>query len=255
MAYTIGGVETVTVQKSELKSIIAGMMLGDGGLFILKHGKNAVLKIQHSIKQEPYLLHKAALLAGLTSIRVNLIAPKGKKNPNWNIALATKAHPFYTRVHKLVYPGGKKTVNKTWLSWLDERGLALWYMDDGTLMKSYSHNKSGRWRIKSRHIKLCTCGFTLEENELLKEFLQERFDLKFFIVRSGKYYNLGASPREANKLFEIIRPYIVPCMEYKLNMEYEQSNEGHLVRGEEPVRPLRECREVGGDDLPPLLAE
>ena len=226
-AENAGGVETVTVQKAKFKGIIAGMMLGDGCLFKGEANKNFSLRLQHTIKQEEYLLHKAKILEELTSAKVHYIKPTDKKHPNWNVRCTTKGHPFYTNVRKIVYPHGKKQVTPTWLCWLNEEGLAIWYMDDGTLMKSYGYNKSGKRRIKSRHIKLCTQGFSYEENLLLRDFIQDRFGVNFKAWRDGKYYHLGASPREANKLFDIIRPFILPCMKYKLDMQYEQSNEGH----------------------------
>ena len=225
MVLQYGGVETVAVERYKFKALIAGMLLGDAGVFC-DRGKNAYLRMQHGMKQKGYLLHKAEILKQLTSVNVNVLNPSGKKNPYHQIACATKRHPLYTRVREITYPDGKKTVTPTWLSWLDEHGLALWYMDDGSLCKTRNKNKSGRLRVASRRIHLNTCGFTLEENELLRNFIQERFGIKFYINKAGDYqgrtyHRLVAGAKEANKLFEIIRPYIVPCMEYKLDMEYD----------------------------------
>ena len=226
-----GGVETVVASRAEFKGIIAGMMLGDGHIDNRKEGKNSRLRMQHGIKQEGYLLYKAALLKQLTAVNIHYLPPGGKKNPNWNIVGLTRVHPLYTRARKIIYHGGIKTVTPTWLNWLDERGLAIWYMDDGSLMKYRTRNKSGRLRICSRSIRLNTCGFTLEENQLLQKHLKEKFDLSFRLTyMAKKYWALAAGATVANKLFEIIRPYIVPCMEYKVDMEYEkQPYEGHII--------------------------
>jgi hypothetical protein len=226
-----GGVETVVASRAEFKGIIAGMMLGDGHIDNRKESKNSRLKIQHGIKQEGYLLYKAALLEQLTAVNIYRLPPRGKKNPNWNVVCQTRVHPLYTRARKIIYHNGIKSVTPTWLNWLDERGLAIWYMDDGSLMKRRTRNKSGRLRIYARTIRLNTCGFTLEENQLLQKYLKEKFDLSFrLICMSKKYWALGAGAAIANKLFEIIRPYIVPCMEYKVDMEYEkQPYEGHII--------------------------
>lgn len=198
-------------------------MLGDGSIN-LSGGKNAFLRIQHTEKQEEYLKQKAELLKHLTDVTVYEIKPNGKKNPNTQFACRTRRHPLYTRCRKIMYPKGIKTVTKTWLHWLDEQGLAIWFMDDGSLVKSYRNNKSGKRIIYRRQIYLSTCGFTLEENQLLVRYLKERFNLNFDIQLNSKktgYYRLRCGANEANKLLEIVKPYVVPCMEYKTDMQYQ----------------------------------
>jgi hypothetical protein len=114
-------------------------------------------------------------------------------------------------------------VSDTWLQSLNEQGLAIWYMDDGHLCKSKNFNKSGIRRIYRREVKLSTCGFTKDENELLKNFLKQRFDLDFNLKlhsESSQLYLLNGGAATALKLFDIIGPYIVPSMMYKIDMEY-----------------------------------
>lgn len=225
-----GGVETVAVERSEFKGILAGMILGDGCLS-LSGGKNAFLRIQHTESQKDYLDYKAEILRQLTNVTSYTIKPSGVRNPNTQYACKTKRHPLFTRMYEIVYINKSKEVNLTWLSWLNEHGLAIWYMDDGSLVKNYSCNKSGKKRIYSRVVYLNTCSFSLKQNQLIQKFLKDKFGLVFNIkltsIKTG-YYRLVAGAKTANKLFEIIRPYIVPCMEYKLDMQYQQQPyEGH----------------------------
>lgn len=198
-------------------------MLGDSSIN-LSGGKNAFMRIQHTEKQKDYLEHKAKILEELTAVTISEIKPNGKKNPNTQYAARTRRHPFYTRCREIMYPGGKKEVSKTWLSWLTTEGLAIWYMDDGCLVKSYNYNKSGVRRIYRRELFLNTCGFTLEQNQLLKSFIKERYGVEFQLKLTSKktgYWRLKATASEANKFIEIVKPYIVPSMEYKLDMEYQ----------------------------------
>ena len=221
-----GGVETVVVNRSELKGILVGMVLGDSTIALPKEGINAYMRIQHGLRAADYLRHKAEILRQLTDVTVGDV---GGKYPG--IYARTKNHPLYTRLRKLAYPEGKKVVTKTWLNWLTPQGLAIWYMDDGSLNKSYSINKSGRRRIFSRQLFLHTCSFSLEENELLVSFIEKTFDIKFRIKKNGKYLRLNIGAVEANRFLEIVKPYIVPCMEYKTDMEYDlkQPDEKHLL--------------------------
>ncbi len=224
-----GGVETVVVNRSELKGILAGMVLGDSTLALPKEGINAYMRIQHGLKAADYLRHKAEILRQLTDVTVGDV---GGKYPG--IYARTKNHPLYTRLRKLAYPKGEKAITETWLSWLTLHGLAIWYMDDGGLSKGYSVNKSGRRRIFRRQIFLHTCSFSLEENELLVSYIEKTFDIKFRIKKDGKYYRLFTGAIEGNKFLEIVRPYMVPCMMYKADMEYDlkQPNEKHLLKSE-----------------------
>lgn len=218
------GVETVAVERSEFKGIIAGMILGDGCLSF-SGGKNAFLRIQHGEKQKEYLDYKVKILKQLTNVTTYTIKPSGKNNPYTQYACKTRRHPLYTRLRNIIYPKGKKEVSMTWLSWLNEQGLALWYMDDGSLVKRCSYDKIGARRIYGRLISLHTCSFSFEQNQLLQAFLVERFGLEFNIKLHSKktgYYKLAAGAKTANKLFEIIEPYIVPCLKYKLDMQYQQ---------------------------------
>jgi hypothetical protein len=214
----------VTIERSEFKALIAGMILGDGCVYIQKAGKNACFKLQHGPKQKDYLLYKAEILKELTEVRLGETKPNGKKNPNVNYTAETRVHPLYTRIREIVYPKGKRTVNKIILSWLNEQGLAIWYMDDGSLIKSYRLNKGGNRIIYRRELFLNTCAFNLEEHQLLQTFFLERFGIKFDIKLTSKksgFYRLRAGALEANKFIEIVKPYIVPSMEYKIDMQYQ----------------------------------
>lgn len=243
-----GGVETVVATRSEIKGVIAGMVLGDGCVFFPKAGKNAYLRIQHGERQRDYLLYKATLLQELTGVTVTEI---GGKYPG--LALRTASHPLFTRLRRLAYPTGTKTVSKTWLTWLTPQGLAIWYMDDGSISKQFSVNKSGRRRISRREVCLATCGFSYSDHKLLVEFIKERFGLEAKIKRDGRYFRLRFGAVEANKLFDIIRPYVIPSLAYKLDMQYEpkQPNvEQPTSLAEEPVRSLQGCKEGHRNDGP-----
>lgn len=218
----------MVVGRSEFKGLLAGMLLGDGCLS-LGGGRNAYMSIWQKAAHEEYLRHKAGLLEEFTAVTVYPASGKTTKGTYPGVVCKTRRHPLYTRLHQIAYPGGKKTVTTTWLSWLSAQGLALWYMDDGSLNKRWSHNKSGRYRIASRTIALNSCGYSLDENRLLRDFIQDRFGVQMKVRPNGPYYRLMCGAREGNRFLAIIRPYLVPCMAYKFDMQYQQPNEGRFA--------------------------
>jgi len=88
--------------------------------------------------------------------------------------------------------------------------LAIWYMDDGSLNK-------GRGRVT-----LHTEGFTYEENLLIKEALANKLNIeaKVYPNRKRGLYFLCLNRPNARSFFDIIYPYIIPSMEYKLPLRY-----------------------------------
>jgi hypothetical protein len=209
------------------KGILSGMLLGDGCLSY-GGGANAFLRIQHSEKQLDYLLYKSKLIEPFVKFSITKLLPRGPKNPNTNYALKTWRNKLFTEIIKIVYPNGKKTISFEWLEWLTDEGLAIWYMDDGCLTKSYSTNKSGIYRIYRRECILNTQGFSFEENQVLVELLKEKFDIKSRVLKRtqkkyGTYYCIKILSPTVNQMFERIKPFIIPSMEYKINMEYNQS--------------------------------
>ena len=222
-----GGVTTVNNTK-RIKGIVMGMTLGDGHLMIAKKGINACMRITHTEKQREYLEHKKALLEELTSVAVSEKPPRLPKHPNIEIMLTSRNHPLYTRTHKILYGTGTKRLTPVALSWLTPEGIALWYMDDGSLTKSYRTGSTGARFIANRTLWLNTCGFTLEEQQLIIDFFKKVHDIEFKLqaktkIKGKQYYSLRTNAGNANKFIELVKPYIVPSMQYKIDMEYTYS--------------------------------
>lgn len=78
-----------------------------------------------------------------------------------------------TDLYQRVYYQGKKTVTKGILSMLDERGLAVWYVDDGYL-------------ARGKYVELCTHGFTKKENDLIAGFLNAEWQLEAEVYYSKR---------------------------------------------------------------------
>jgi len=76
-------------------------------------------------------------------------------------------------------------------------------MDDGNGYKKYPY------------LRLSTYAFKERGNELLQICLKENFGLSSRIVDSSKGNYLYFLKDYALKLYKLIKPYVIPCMEYK----------------------------------------
>jgi len=190
-------------QLSELQEqMILGSLLGD--MALRKDTKNrsinAKLFLVHSIKQEELFMKKINILGEFIS-SYRLCEPKpdsrtGKVYKTWRGE--SKAHPCFTEIYNLLYPNNKKTITKEYLDKINNPiALAYWFMDDGT----YSGN-------------IATDSFSLEECELLKEWLDNKWNIESTVQSSNHNIHI----RECSRFdFEsLIFPYIVPSMYYKL---------------------------------------
>lgn len=91
-------------------------------------------------------------------------------------------------------------------NYLSPVSLAVLIQDDGT-------NHADVTNLIATH------GFTEQDNHILANALNEKFDLNFKVRKAGKYHRLYLPARDVNNIRDIIEPYIVPCFQYKLVSE------------------------------------
>jgi len=119
----------------------------------------------------------------------------------------TVSHPELTLYRALFYKEGKKvvpsTIGKIFRSPLS---LAVWFMDDGTKgpATGYTFN---------------TQNFSLKENHFLRSVLKENFGIEHVSVhRDKKYFRLYIKVGSTSRLEQLIYPYVIPSMLYKLHI-------------------------------------
>jgi hypothetical protein len=190
----------------EERDLFIGSLLGDAS--IRKRDKTSCFRISHSVKQKEYLEWKSNLLKKFGVSEFNEVKRTINKRAVHMINFATETHHIFNYYRNLFYKNGRKVVTREILNQLTPRGLAIWICDDG----SYDN--------KQRYIVLCTNAFTLEEHKLMKEFFSETFGLNPTIgFRDGKYYYLRFKKEDSKLLIEIIRPFIIESMIYKIGGE------------------------------------
>lgn len=198
------------------RNIIVGSLLGDASLALYGRSKNAYFREHGCIKQLGYRKWKCEQLVSLDFKLDN----SGK--------LHSPSHPIYTELYNKFYcDTGKKTINQENLDLLDHPiGLACLYMDDGTLVIDSSGSKV---KYLFPRISIYTLCFTQEENELLRQHIQNTFNISLKLKKrpDGKNYILELNRRnEVLDFIEIVRPYVsnIPCMMYKVNLDERMKN-------------------------------
>ena len=126
-----------------------------------------------------------------------------------------------TDLYGLTHERGKFAIRRKWLNMLTPLSLAVWWLDDGSLV------------VNSRRGVLCTDSFSYEEQKLLARYLLVKWHVRVSIgkitrIREGKvheYYRLWIrSSEELKKLLAIILPFVkVPSMLPKVMLLYRDS--------------------------------
>jgi PhoH-like ATPase len=189
------------------KQIILGSFLGDA--HISQHGINRYrIKEIHGIKQENYCRWKGNIL-GINNYK--FIKQNGySKKPA--IRFLSKIFGF-----DKAFPKIKEECPQWLLDDLDERGLAIWYMDDGSKNPKYDYAR------------LSTCSFNEESQKRIVAKLKSMGIECYYVYhkkydyKNNGYYSINIPKSGCKVLFKIIAPYIHDDFLYKINNKYHNS--------------------------------
>jgi len=189
------------------REMLFGSLFGDAGVYLSTKSRHYHLMICHSPKQKEYMEWKESYLKPLsTGIKQATHYHRIRKKEYTTLTLRTTNHSYFTRLRKIFYPYGKKMIRRKLLNKLTPLGLATWFMDDGT---------TGINNRNYPQLFISTCSFSQEENQIIKNYFLENLGIDIGI-HGGKYPRLYFNKPNAIKLIQIMKPYIIPSMEYKL---------------------------------------
>lgn len=186
--------------------VFLGSLLGDGHLDHIPSGRYR-LSVTHGMKQREYCQWKAGMFGAQLQQFVG-----GYKN---DIEVR-----FATRVIDLpvdkIYPQNKTYCPQWVLDDLDERGLAIWHMDDGSLAPCGSIRLSTHSFDEDSHVRMCA---KLKSMGLGARYTTVR-------KRNGaEYFNIVLQEEAGRKMVSMIAKYIHPSMRYKVaNTRVERCN-------------------------------
>ena len=200
---TVGSQKILTLRQ---KAILIGTLLGDGTLEL--NGQNVRLRIDHSMKQKDYVewKHKEFFNLAPSGVRdfaqkINCRTGKIYRHSKFD----TFSNIFLNEFYRMFYIGRRKRVPNNIVKILKKPlSLAVWFMDDG-----YKRNDCNALRIS-------TDSFSIKEQELLLQCLKQNFKINAKIHKKGKNWNIYIPSSEAKEFCDIIKPYIIPSMEYKI---------------------------------------
>lgn len=188
-----------------------GLMLGDASLQTQNKGKTYRMKFEWGDKNKPYLDHvynlfdEWVLAEPHNKTRVNA---NGNSVINWGFQ--TLSHEAFNILSELFLINNKKGISKELIkNHLTNRGLAFWFMDDGGKL---DYNKNS----KNLSVVLNTHSFTKEEVESMTLELSNKFKLNCSTkINKGKSV-IVIDSSSFNTFKRLIKPYLIPEMEYKL---------------------------------------
>lgn len=184
------------------RQIIVGGLIGDGSI-----NKNYSYCLTQSDHQKEYLDYKIHLMGDIFQRVPKCYIKDGRKQ--WSIG--SIKHPELIELRDRAYPNGKLTIG-SWVDEINELGLAIWYLDDG----SFNKNKQSLQCI------LSTDAYTEEGNIYLQKLILRKFNIKSSIIKvHDKRYNviryrLIINKHEAITFREIVRPFTPKTMMYKI---------------------------------------
>lgn len=198
----------------EQEQFVFAKLIGDGCITKSRHHAEYHFEFSHEEKQRDYAVECADILKdfGTYSEKTRSRDPRLYKKHTWVECCFKSIHnKDFTRIYRYFYENGKKVINSEILSMIDEKGLAIWYQDDGHKDKN---SKAGY---------LNTHSFTLEENQLIVNWLQSKFSIKANTVKAGmsrsgvhQLYRIRISSGSFGRFCNLIEPYIVISLKYKL---------------------------------------
>jgi recombination protein RecA len=212
----------------EQKDVVVGTLLGDGNLQTNNNGRTWRYRALHKKEHEQYLDKKYEILKPLCTSppvysdifdqRTGKTYQRKYFNTIVSSSLIFYGNAFYTydaTSNKMI-----KDVPVTIEKLLTPRAIAYWYMDDGNL-KEVNYGNAMR---------ICTESFSVEGvNRLRKALANYGIEHTSLNVKRNSQkiitgYRLIIREKSAVAFRDLIEPYLVPCMRYKVT----DGNKGHL---------------------------
>ncbi|MBI2764696.1 MAG: recombinase RecA [Chloroflexi bacterium] len=181
--------------------VIRGSLLGDGCLSPVKStSKGMRFRLGHGTKQSDYLDWKVSLFQNIPG--------SWRRTPDAGFWDSTPLPELYD-LRREVYRDGHKNFSKRYLDSLTPFGLALWYMDDGSLDLRAPSFERGR-------VAIVVEAMSEDTRERLLTTLRDRFGLEAQLDEVNDQAILRFHQPATEKLHEAIAAYVHPSMQYKL---------------------------------------
>lgn len=194
------------------QQIILGTLLGDTSISWSNPQKNCGFDGSHSIKQNDYFNLKLRLLGNLIKERKKRYRGgfKGSSEMRRYYSVITKHLSEFISENCINMKTKKREIKEIWAKKLTPISFAFWYMDDGSLCKTNKTNITNRATISANR-------YTKKELKRIQTKLLE-FNISSNIQNSktSKGNTLQITSQGSEIFFNLIAPYIIKSMQYKL---------------------------------------
>jgi hypothetical protein len=219
---------TLTQQQ---KDLLVGSLLGDGNLQTETRGRTWRYRAIQKVEHKDYLFHKYEIMKEFCSTEPQLSQVEDvrtkKTYERW--MFSTKVHPSFRFYGNMFYTYNEKTqrmvkdVPGKIEKFLTPAAVAYWYMDDGSL----------KYLGKSNAMRICTESFSDDGVRRLEKALKNLYNIEATHTQKNKILHgkkvpvglrLAINEKPSAAFRELIEPYLVDCMRYKVS----DGNKGHL---------------------------
>ena len=197
-------------KKSSLKltplqrDVLIGVLLGDAHLETQNHGRTYRVKFEYSLNHRAYADHLYEIFKKWV-----LTPPQEKIDATHrNVWFQTVSYGSFRFYAHQFYRGHQKCVPKNIHRFLTNRNMAYWFMDDGS-MKSRA----------SKGVIFNTHCFERNDVSRLVNALRSKFGLEASERKQRDGWQIYVSGTSYEKFREIVDPYIVASMRYKIPVD------------------------------------
>ena len=218
--------------KNKEKDLITSIILGDGGIYKQKDYNSYYIYVGHGKDQKDYCEWKMNLL-NQSKLFDTPITMHTKEIQHYNgkkyIQYFFKKCGFFLKfIYDKTIVDDVKTIYELLPMLKTTRGVAIWFMDDGSVEEGRWKDKYGNKHTTRPNIKLCTHSFSYEENIYIQKWFKQKYNLECNIKEEvkrhkdgsikKKYYYLRFDVDNSEYLYKnILKEYVKCCksMEYK----------------------------------------
>lgn len=206
------------MESSELRGFLTGLIIGDGFIDYGTTKRSFKIKsIHEEFIQQIYdeidscMNFKAAIKYHEAQIRDGV-----HHKPYWEYIIYS--HPYFAKKYHHFYDDHRKRIiSSQAIGWLNDYGLANWYMSDGYVCLVGKEKGD----IYNRRVEFCTDRYDLSTVERLSRMLVRRFQLDNGVIKRGNRYRLRIRTNSYTHFINLIEPYMVKSMEYKMYLGYQ----------------------------------
>ena len=207
------------MNSSELKGYLTGLIVGDG--YIDKGVTKRAFEIKNT--QKEFIDQIENDINSCTNFKTCVLhyperyANGCRYKEHWGIRI--KANPYFCKKYHHFYDDNRKRrVTKEACGWMNDRGLANWYMSDGYVCLV----GKTKGEIRQRRVDICTDRYDIDSIHRLQDMLHDKFNVDTTLNKRGNVHRIRIRQRSYETFFSIIEPYVVNSMRYKLYLGYNE---------------------------------